>query len=96
MKTTPEKFESKIPRCTSNSKTKIPRVYREAFSNSKIPRSSAAHSRNSSVNSLSKPRTQVPKLNLSKISNYQDSLSPIPIQKIIDQSKHSKSVIVDL
>ena len=72
MKTTPTKFESKIPRCSSNSNSKIPRVYREAFSKSKIPnsRNSNMHSRNSSVCSSSKPKVEVPKLNLSFIEQY--------------------------
>ena len=94
MKSTPTKFESKIPRCSSNSNSKIPRVYREAFSKSRIPRS-GQHSRNESISSShSKPRTQVPKLNLSLITMYQDTDSPIPVQELLNH--HTKSVAVNL
>ena len=98
MITTPKKFESKIPRCTSNSNSKIPRVYREAFSksNSKIPRS--RHTRNSSIsNSNTKSRPEIPILNLSKIRLYQEGESPLPLEEVpAVADQHFKSVVVDL
>lgn len=95
MITTPKKFESKIPRCTSNSNSKIPRVYREVFSksNSKIPRS--RHTSISTSNSKSRPN--IPILNLSKICFYQEGESPLPLEEVpATADQHFKSVVVDL